>query len=102
MVEPPPGGSAPSAPAVAGGGARGGGGFALSPEMRQARAQLRQACAADLQRLCPGLAGRDAFMCLREKSSEASQACGAALARMPHRGGGGGQAGGGGDGAGQD
>jgi multidrug efflux system membrane fusion protein len=82
---PPPSGSPPGGQAAAGGA----GGYALSPEMQQARAQLRQACAADLQRLCPGLEGRDAFMCLREKSAQASQACGAALARMPHRGGGG-------------
>jgi multidrug efflux system membrane fusion protein len=93
---PPPSGAAPHAQALAGAP----GGFALSPEMQQARAQLRQACAADLQKLCPGLTGRDAFMCLREKSSQASQACGAALARMPHRGGG--EGGGSGGGAGQD
>jgi multidrug efflux system membrane fusion protein len=76
------------------------GGFAPSPEMRAARAALRQACAGDLQRLCPGAEGREAFMCLRDKADQASAGCKAALAKMPHRGGGGAPGGDGGAGPG--
>ena len=65
-----------------------------SPEMQAARAALRQACAADFQKLCPGQEGRDAFMCLRQSADQASAGCKAALAKMPHRApGGGGPAG---------
>jgi multidrug efflux system membrane fusion protein len=60
-----------------------GGGFAPSPEMQAARAALREACAADLQQLCAGEQGREAFMCLRQNASQASAGCRAAMAKMP-------------------
>ena len=82
-------GSAPAAGAPTAGG-QGGGGQGGSPEMQAARAALRQACAADFQKLCPGQEGRDAFMCLREAADQASAGCKAALAKMPHRAPGGG------------
>jgi multidrug efflux system membrane fusion protein len=62
-----------------------GGGFTPSPEMRAARQALRQACEGDLQKLCPGLEGREAFMCMRERADQASQACRDAMAKMPRR-----------------
>jgi multidrug efflux system membrane fusion protein len=77
----------PAAPASDG---HGGGGFQPTPEMQAARAALRQACAADLQKLCAGQEGREAFMCLRQNAGQASAACQAAMAKMPRRGGGGG------------
>jgi multidrug efflux system membrane fusion protein len=95
-------GGAPAAPgaqsANTGGGAggQGGGGFTPSPEMQAARAALRQACAADMQRLCAGAEGREAFMCLRENADQVSAGCKAAFAKMPRRPGGSGGA------AGQD
>jgi hypothetical protein len=72
----------------AGGGAPGG--FQPTPEMQAARAALRQACAADLQKLCAGQEGREAVMCLRQNAGQASAACQAAMAKMPRRGGAGG------------
>jgi hypothetical protein len=81
--------------APAAGQAQGGGGFAPSPEMLAARTAMRQACAADMQRLCAGQEGREAFMCLRQNADKASGPCKAALAKMPRRGPGGGQGGGG-------
>jgi multidrug efflux system membrane fusion protein len=83
-----------------GGGSQGAAGFTPSPQMQAARAALRQACAADLQKLCPGLEGRDAFVCLRENADQASAGCKAAIAKMPHRGPGGGGSPGGEGGAG--
>jgi multidrug efflux system membrane fusion protein len=86
--------AAPSAQAAAGGGqgggwgggqGGGGGGFTPSPEMQAARQAMRQACGGDMQRLCPGQEGRDAFMCLRQKADQASAACKDAMAKMPHR-----------------
>jgi multidrug efflux system membrane fusion protein len=71
--------------APAGQAAQGQGGFTPSPQMQAARAAMRQACAADMQKLCAGLEGREAFMCLREKSGQASQGCKAAMAKMPSR-----------------
>jgi multidrug efflux system membrane fusion protein len=71
-----PAAQAPAAPA---------GGFTPSPQMQAARAALRQACGADIQRLCPGQEGREAFMCLRENAAKASGACQAAMAHMPAR-----------------
>jgi multidrug efflux system membrane fusion protein len=65
-------------------------GFQPSPEMQAARAAVRQACAADMQKLCAGQEGREAFMCLRQNAGQASPACQAAMAKMPRRGGGGG------------
>lgn len=87
--------------AMSGGGRSGGEGAGPggqaggSPQMMAARQATMQACGADLQKLCPGQQGRDAFMCLRENTAKASAACQAALAKMPRRGGGqgGGQAG---------
>jgi len=90
---PPPraedGAPAPAPPPAAQGAA--GGGWRPSPEMMAARQAMRQACAADMQRLCPGQEGREAFACLREKAAEAGSACRDAIARMPRRGPGGGQ-----------
>lgn len=71
------------------------GGFTPSPEMQAAREAMRQACAADMQRLCAGQQGREAFMCLRQNADKAGGACKAAMAKMPRRGPGGGQGGGG-------
>jgi multidrug efflux system membrane fusion protein len=76
------GGAEPAAAPTAG--AAGGG----SPQMRAQRAALRQACAADLAKLCPGQEGREAFVCLREKADQASAGCKAAFAKAPRRGGG--------------
>jgi multidrug efflux system membrane fusion protein len=76
-----------------------GGGFTPSPEMQAARTAVRQACAADMQRLCAGAEGREAFMCLRENVDQVSAGCKAAFAKMPRRAGaGGGQDGGAGPG----
>jgi multidrug efflux system membrane fusion protein len=75
-----------------GGGAGGGqgGGFAPSPEMQAAREAMHKACDPDMQKLCPGQSGREAFMCLRQNSGKASAACQSALSKMPNRGPGGG------------
>jgi multidrug efflux system membrane fusion protein len=81
-----------AAPASAGG--QGGGGFAPSPEMAAAFAEVRKACASDNAKLCPGKEGRDLMMCIHENSDKLSTGCQAARAKMPHRppaGGGGGQ-----------
>jgi multidrug efflux system membrane fusion protein len=86
--------AAQSSSAGGGSGGQGGGGFTPSPEMQAARAALRQACAADMQRFCAGAEGREAFMCLRENADQVSAGCKAAFAKMPRRpGGGGGSAG---------
>jgi multidrug efflux system membrane fusion protein len=66
-----------------------------SPEMQAARAAMVQACSADLQKLCAGQQGREAFMCLRQNADKASATCQGAMAKMPHRGPGGGSGGGG-------
>jgi multidrug efflux system membrane fusion protein len=71
----------PTAPAAS----NTGGGASPSPEMQAARQAMRQACAADLQRLCPGQEGREAMMCLRDKAAQASAVCQAALAKAPRR-----------------
>ena len=90
------GGQASVGPSQGGGWQGGqGGGFTPSPEMQAARAALRQACAGDFQRLCPGSEGREAFMCLRQNADQASAGCKAALAKMPRRGQGGPPPGGG-------
>jgi hypothetical protein len=60
----------------------GGGGAPPSPELQAARQAMREACAADLQKLCPDKTGREAFMCLRENADKASQACKDAQAKM--------------------
>jgi hypothetical protein len=62
-----------------------GGGFAPSPEMQAARQAVRQACGADIQKLCAGAKGREAMMCLRQNADQASAGCKAALAKLPHR-----------------
>jgi len=72
---------APAAPAAAGPG----GGFTPSPEMMAARQAMRQACAADNAKLCPGLEGRELFMCTRQNEDKLSEPCKAAIAKMPHR-----------------
>jgi len=87
--------AAPGAPPAGGGFRRGGaggpgagpggGGFTPSPEFQAARQAMMQACGGDMQKLCPGAQGREAFMCLRQNSDKASAACKAAVAKMPHR-----------------
>ncbi|HKR88938.1 MAG TPA: efflux RND transporter periplasmic adaptor subunit [Phenylobacterium sp.] len=92
------GGSEAAAPAGAGGRpsaqVEAPGGFTPSPEMQAARQAVRQACGADLQKLCAGAEGREAMMCLRQNADQVSAACKAALAKLPHRAPGGGQGGG--------
>ena len=41
---------------------------------------VRQACAADMEKLCPGIAGPDQHKCLMSNLSKASQECGTAVA----------------------
>lgn len=79
---------APTQSQSAGSGFGGGptGGFTPSPQMLAARQAMRQACGADLQRLCPDMQGREAFMCLRQKAGQASAACQAAMSQMRRRG----------------
>jgi membrane fusion protein (multidrug efflux system) len=72
---------------VAGGPGGGAGGFAQTPEMMAARQAMMQACGADMQKLCAGQQGREAFMCLRENSAKASGACQAAMAKARPPGG---------------
>jgi hypothetical protein len=60
----------------------GGGGQAPSPEMQAARQAMREACAADMQKLCADKQGREAFMCLRENADKVSQGCKDAQAKM--------------------
>ncbi|WP_372784359.1 efflux RND transporter periplasmic adaptor subunit [Phenylobacterium sp.] len=67
------------------GGQGGAGGFTPSPEMLAARAAMKQACAADNTKLCPGLEGRELMMCIRQNDAKLSAACKAAVAKMPHR-----------------
>lgn len=61
----------------------GGGGGGPSPERRAAFQAVRQACADDMKTLCGDKQGREAFMCLRENSSKASQPCQDALSKLP-------------------
>jgi multidrug efflux system membrane fusion protein len=84
------GGGAPAAsagpsPGGAGRAAGGGGGFAPSPEMAAVIAEMRKACAADTAKLCPGLEGREAGMCMRQNDDKLSAGCKAARAKMPRR-----------------
>jgi len=60
----------------------GGGGAGVSPEVQAARAAMREACAADMQKLCADKQGREAFMCLRENADKVSQGCKDAQAKM--------------------
>jgi len=59
-----------------------GGGAGASPEVQAARAAMREACAADMQKLCEGKTGREAFMCLRDNADKTSQGCKDAQAKM--------------------
>ena len=63
------------------------GGFQPSPQMLAARQAMMQACGADMQKLCAGQQGREAFMCLRENAAKASPACQAAMAKARPAGG---------------
>jgi hypothetical protein len=54
---------------------------APSPEVQAARAAMREACAADMTKLCADKQGREAFMCLRENMDKASQPCKDAAAK---------------------
>jgi multidrug efflux system membrane fusion protein len=92
-----PGGAPEAGQAATGSGQ---GGFTPSPQMQAARAAVRQACGADLEKLCSGAEGREAMMCLRQNAGQLSAGCKAALAKLPHRGAGGGGAIGGGAGPG--
>lgn len=83
MPAPPPG-----CPGAAAGGQAGAAGFSASPQMLAAREAMRQACAPDFQKLCAGMSGRDAFMCIRQNQAKASPACQAALSKTPRPGGG--------------
>jgi multidrug efflux system membrane fusion protein len=89
------GGPASGGGGGAGGGGGGGGGFQMPPEMMAARDAMKKACAADNAKLCPGLEGRDQFMCLRQNEDKQSAGCKAAIAKMramrPTGGGGGGR-----------
>ena len=81
-----PAAATPAAPgAGAGAGAGAGGGFTPSPEMMAARQAMRQACAADNAKVCPGLEGRELFMCIRQNEDKLSAPCKAAIAKMPRR-----------------
>ena len=95
-----------------GGQGGGGGGFGgnFPPEVQAARDARDKACAADSKKLCPGLEGREASMCLRQNADKTSKACQDASAKMRSLmqsmgggfgGGGQGGAGGGGFGGGQ-
>ena len=66
----------PASPSAAGHG---------SPEVMAARQAMRQACAADSAKVCPGLEGRELFMCIRQNEDKLSAPCRAAIAKMPHR-----------------
>ena len=63
--------------------------------MMAARDAMKKACAADNAKLCPGMEGRDLFMCMRQNDDKLSAGCKAAGAKMralrPPGGGGGGQ-----------
>ena len=92
------GGASAGASPAGGSGGSGGGGFTPSPEMAAARDAMRKACAADNAKLCPGLEGRDMFMCLRQNDDKLSAGCKAASAKVralrpPGSGGGGGGSG---------
>jgi multidrug efflux system membrane fusion protein len=64
-------------------GDRGGGQGGGSPDMQGARQAAMQSCAADMKKLCPGQAGREAIRCLHDNSAKAGATCKAALSRMP-------------------
>jgi multidrug efflux system membrane fusion protein len=78
-----PGGGSSGAPGASAG--AGAGGFTPSPEMLAAREAMKKACAADNAKVCPGLEGRELFMCIRQNDDKLSGACKAAIAKMPRR-----------------
>jgi membrane fusion protein (multidrug efflux system) len=88
-----PGGGGVGGPGAPGGAIGGSGGFTPTPQMLAARQAMMQACGADMQKLCAGQQGREAFMCLRENSAKASAACQAAMANARPGGPGAGQQG---------
>jgi hypothetical protein len=53
--------------------------------MLAAREAMKKACAADNAKVCPGLEGRELFMCIRQNDDKLSGACKAAIAKMPRR-----------------
>lgn len=72
----------------------------LTPEQRAELERIREegpfarfraaaeACAEDVERLCPEAAGRGphALLCLKHREDEVSESCRAALEELPHRG----------------
>jgi hypothetical protein len=80
-------GGAAGGPGGGPGGAMAPGGFTPTPQMMAARQAMMQACGADMQKLCAGQQGREAFMCLRQNAAKASPACQAALAKARPAGG---------------
>ena len=54
-----------------------------SPEMRALFQQVRETCAADMQKLCADKQGREAMMCLRQNADKASQPCKDAMSKLP-------------------
>jgi len=57
-------------------------GFSAAAQAQQGPAAggVRQACAADIKALCPGMKGMDQHKCLMSNMSKVSQPCGTALA----------------------
>ena len=70
---------APSTP-----GGRGGYGQTASPEMREARRKMTEACSADVQTFCPDApaGGGGRMQCLREHAADLSDGCKAAMQSM--------------------
>ncbi len=60
-----------------------GGGGGPSPEMRALFQQVRDACAADMAKLCGDKQGREQFMCMRQNADKASPACKDAMSKLP-------------------
>jgi hypothetical protein len=53
---------------------------AASAQQQPPAGTVREACAADIQKLCPGMAQPDQHKCLMANLSKASQECGTAVA----------------------
>gem|GEM_PF-2715757 len=52
-------------------------------ERKEARAEVKEACAADQEKLCKGLEpGKGLFKCMHEKASELSEGCKAAMGEL--------------------
>ena len=66
------------------GGAGTSGGAKPSPELKQARRALRQACLEDIRALCTGTesGGGKIMMCLRSHSDQVSEGCKAATRHL--------------------